>query len=102
KTVVLKARQIGYSTLAGVFSLWATLFYDDRKIIMISRREKDAIDLLAKSKYAYTFLPDWLKMMAPMLVADTLTKMAFSNGSELRSEPSANDPARGQTAWAVF
>jgi hypothetical protein len=50
-SVVLKARQIGFSTLAAAYCFWLTFFQSDRFVIMLSRTEREAMKLLQKSKY---------------------------------------------------
>jgi hypothetical protein len=97
-SLMLKARQLGFSTLVSVYCFWLTFFYDDRVIIMLSRTERDAIKLLQKAKYAYRFLPEWMKFRGPIYNA-TQTKMEFSNESYIESLPSASDPARGESVY---
>lgn len=99
-TLILKARQLGFSTLAAAFVIWATFFYPDRAIVMLSRTEREAIKLLQKSKYIYRFLPEWMKFRGPVYNA-TQTKIEFSNESFIESLPSASDPARGESVWLV-
>jgi hypothetical protein len=99
--VVLKARQIGWSTLTTAYAFWAAFFHPDRKVIFISRRENEAKDLLAMAKYGFDRMPDWLRRRGPQLVQDNLRRMPFDNGSVIISDSVAADPARGQTAWLV-
>ena len=99
-SIALKARQIGFSTLISTFSFWATFFYPDRAIIMLSKTERDAVLLMAKAKYGYRFLPDWMKMRGPHVNVN-LSKMGMTNESYIESLPSASDPARGQSVWMV-
>lgn len=35
-SIVLKARQIGFSTLAAAYSFWLTYFFSDRFVVMLS------------------------------------------------------------------
>ena len=65
---------------------------------MLSRTERDAIKLLAKAKYSYRFLPEWMKFRGPPMNA-TQTKMEFANESYIESLPSARDPARGESVY---
>ena len=99
-SLILKARQIGFSTLVACYAYWNAQFYPDRPILMLSRTEREAIKLLQKAKYGRQFLPDWMKWRAGPY-NDTQTKMEFSNGSYIESLPSASDPARGESAYLV-
>lgn len=98
-SLILKARQIGFSTLVAAYAFWAAQ-YPDRPILMLSRTEREAIKLLQKSKYGQQFLAEWMRFrMGPCNA--TQTKMEFSNGSFIESLPSASDPARGESAWLI-
>ena len=98
-SLILKARQIGFSTLCAAYSYWVAQ-YPDRPILMLSRTEREAIKLLQKTKYGYQFMPEWMKWRGGP-VNMTQTKMEFSNGSYVESLPSASDPARGESAYLV-
>lgn len=100
-SLTLKARQIGWSTLVAAYVLWVALSGADREIILISRTEREAVELLRKVKYAYQNLPEWLKLRAPSSLVDHQQRMAFSNGSSIVSMPSQSDPARGSSAYLV-
>ncbi len=97
-SLLLKARQLGFSTLVAAYCLWLTFGYSDRVVIMLSRTERDAIKLLAKAKYNYRFLPEWMKFRGPPMNA-TQTKIEFANESYMESLPSASDPARGESVY---
>ena len=102
RVVVLKARQVGFSTLFANYVLWLCLFKPDQLIIMLSRTEREAQDLLSKSKYAYELLPEWLKNRCPKVKSDTMLKIAFDNGSTVESLPSRDSPARGRSVSLVI
>ena len=102
RVIILKARQIGFSTLCAGYVAWLCLFHPDQAIIMLSRTEREAIDLLSKVKYGLRYLPDWLKKRCPQEVDNTLTKLAWDNESMIESLPSQSDPARGHTVTLVI
>lgn len=98
KTIVLKARQIGFTTVTMQFCLWMALMVDDYKIIVLSRKEDDAKAALAKADMAYQNLPEGLKAVLPRRLDNNARSMTFDNGSQIECHPSANNPARGRTA----
>jgi hypothetical protein len=100
-SLTLKARQIGWSTLATGFQVWWALFKPESEIIDVSRTEREAKDLLAKSMRGYRNLPEWMKEKVRP-VSDTQTEVVFSNGSKIASHPSASDPARGTSASLII
>ena len=101
-SIVLKARQIGFSTLAAAYSFWLAFFWSDRFIVMLSKTEREATKLLQKAKYIYKFLPDWLRLSGPELVQNNVLKMTFNNDSVIESLPSANEPARGESVYLAI
>jgi hypothetical protein len=101
-SVVLKARQIGFSTLAAAYSFWLVFFQSDRFVVMLSRTEREAMKLLQKSKYGYRWLPEWMRVRGPRLLTDHQLKMVFDNESAIESLPSSNDPARGESVYLVI
>ena len=101
-SIVLKARQIGFSTLAAAFTFWETFFWSDRFTVMLSRTEREASKLLQKTKYGYKMLPNWMRVRGPDLLSDNQLKMVFANDSAIESLPSGNDPARGESVYRVI
>lgn len=102
RNVCLKARQIGFSTLASAYVLWLTFGWPDRNVILLSRTEREAVKLLQKTKYAYKWMPDWLKLRGPRLLDKTRLSMTWENDSIIQSLPSANDPARGESVFLII
>lgn len=100
-SIVLKARQIGFSTLAAAFVFWESFFWGDRFTVMLSRTEREAAKLLQKTKYGYKMLPVWMRQRGPELLSDHQLKMVFANDSAIESLPSGNDPARGESVYRV-
>ena len=101
-TIVLKARQIGFSTLAAAYAFWITFFWPDRFVVMLSKTEREATKLLQKAKYIYKFIPDWMRLSGPELLQNNVLKMSFSNDSVIESMPSANEPARGESVYLAI
>ena len=95
--IVLKARQNGFSTLLAVYSLWQAIRRQDFTVLMLSRGEREAQELLDKAIYTYEQLAPWIKARAPARTTDNILKQAFANGSVLHSLPSKKDAARGYT-----
>lgn len=101
-SIVLKARQIGWSTLVALYSLWLAFFWPDQLIIMLSKGDREAMKLLQKSTYAYEHLPLWMKERGPKRTTRNLKKLSFENASTIESLPSKEDPARSSTASLVI
>lgn len=79
--VILKARQLGFTTFIMIFFLDCCLFNDNQAAGVIAHTKDDAQDLFDnKVKFAYDNLPDWLKL-SRTADTDTAKKLVFNNGS---------------------
>ena len=61
RIVVLKARQLGVSWLVAGYALWMAIFHPNTHVLLVSRIEGVASDLLAKCAFMYNRLPDVLR-----------------------------------------
>ena len=87
--IVIKARQIGLTWLALGYALWLMLFHPAATILLYSRRDDEAIDLLDfRLKGMYRRLPRWMRARA--VVADSKHEWELSNGWRRRCPPSAS------------
>jgi hypothetical protein len=82
---VLKARQLGLTWLVLAFSLWLMLFHPIALVLLFSRRDDEAVDLLDRLRGMYARLPDWLKVRS--VETDNDHELALSNGSRCRAFP---------------
>lgn len=85
-TVILKARQIGFTWLALAYILWRMLFWPAETAGIFSRRETDAQNLLdARLKGMYDRLPAW--MQARAVLKNARGEWSLSNGSTAYAFP---------------
>lgn len=79
--IILKARQLGFTTFILIYFLDACLFNSNHAAGVIAHTRDDAEDLFDnKVKFAYDHLPEWLKSEI-RADTDSAKKLAFSNGS---------------------
>jgi hypothetical protein len=104
--IALKARQLGYTTLAMGHALWLAFFRPGATVLVVSRNQKSSNKNLAQAKLAYQFLPEWLKERAPHLVSDSTDGMTFRFGdgmeSKLKAAPATESVFAGETATLVI
>jgi hypothetical protein len=82
--LILKARQIGFSTLIQLFLLDAALFNSNLRCGVICHRLDDSRSILRdKIKLPYSLLPDVLRAARP-IVRDSADEVAFGNNSSIR------------------
>lgn len=98
RLIVVKARQIGWTTLISAYLCWLCFFKDNQLCLALSRREDpEARIIVSMVKVGYDNLPMWMRRRGPRLINNNLTKLTWSNGSQLDSDASKDNPARGRT-----
>lgn len=79
--LILKARQLGFTTFIMIYFLDACLFNSNHAAGVIAHTKDDAEDLFTnKVKFAYDNLPDEVKSVIKAST-DSAKKLVFSNGS---------------------
>ena len=79
--VILKARQLGFTTFICLYFLDACLFNSNHSAGIIAHTKEDAADLFDKKvKFAYDNLPDWIRE-SRKATQDSARRLEFSNGS---------------------
>ena len=100
-SITLKARQIGWSTNVAADTFYEAFFNPEYQAMLLSKGEREAVQLLSKLKYGYARLPQWMKDRGPDLLDDNQQRMTFASQSQVLSLPSSNNPARGYTGNRV-
>ncbi|KKN25861.1 hypothetical protein LCGC14_0880480 [marine sediment metagenome] len=59
--VIPKARQLGITWLVCIYIDWLVLFHDAAKVLIMSKGEPEAFAMIAKCRFIYDNLPDFLK-----------------------------------------
>jgi len=99
EVIILKARQLGVSTLIAGYCLWKAIFYEGASILLLSQQEKKAGQLLAKCKVIWEFLPPYLR---PKLGKDQESALTFpSMHSSIDALASTEDAGRSVSASIV-
>jgi len=81
--VILKARQLGFSTLIQLLALDQCLFVDNTRAGTIAHTMPAATAIFARLKFAYEALDEGIKARVPLLTANA-TDLVFGNGSSIR------------------
>jgi len=85
KNIVLKARQLGFTTFICIFMLDYALFNRNKSLGIIAHTKDDASVIFRKVKIAWENFPkhlkDWFKLQS---VGDSAVEYQFTNGSVMR------------------
>jgi hypothetical protein len=87
-TVILKARQLGLTWLVLGYALWLLLFRPAATVLLFSRRDEEAVDLLTvRLPGLYERLPAWLQVQG--FLTDNEHAWHWSNGSRVLALPTS-------------
>jgi hypothetical protein len=107
--LVLKARQLGFTTLISGYSLWLALMHEDQVVDIFADKELNAKKIIKRLRYQYRSLPQWLRDTLPRPITTNLTNWTFENGSSVEAFTATEDSGRGETAtlaildeWASY
>ena len=60
--LILKARQLGISTITAAYVAWMMLFHRDKNVLVIATKFSTASNLVKKVKAIHRHLPSWMKI----------------------------------------
>ena len=80
--VILKARQLGISTLCAAYAGWLANFFKDKEIFILATKRETATNLVDKVRVFLQEIPDFLKSE---LLVDNRQSMELANGSKIKA-----------------
>jgi hypothetical protein len=83
RNLILKARQLGFSTLMMVLELDQALFNENYNGVVIADTLPNAGKLFAKIEFAYNHLPDAVKQALPITSMASQSSIRFAHGSTI-------------------
>ena len=92
--VILKARQLGISTITAAYCVWFMLFHKEKNIVVLATKFSTAANLVKKVKSMMKNLPEWLKLAH--IDIDNRTSFELSNGSIIKAVPTSEDAGRSE------
>ena len=91
--IILKARQLGISTLTAGYALWMMTFQSDKNILVIATKQDTAKNLVTKVRVMHSNLPSWLKQRC---VEDNKLSLRYKNGSQVKAIASTDEAGRSE------
>lgn len=97
--ILLASRQTGKTTVIAMFLLWFASFQFDKQVLVASNKNSNAMEVMARIKFAYEEMPHWLK---PGIHYYTKHSMEFDNGSKIWSEATTENTGRGKSLSLIL
>jgi hypothetical protein len=96
--IILKARQLGISWLCCGYVLWKCQFNAGQMVLLFSRGQLEADEMLRRVRVLYERMPDWLRAACPLAREPNASQMEWSNGSRVLSLPATRHSGSSWTA----
>jgi hypothetical protein len=93
-TIILKARQLGISTIVAGYIAWLMLFHRDKNVLVVATKLSTAANLVRKVKGIIKHLPPWLKIAN--IDVDNKNSFELSNGSQVKASSTSADAGRSE------
>ena len=92
--VILKARQLGISTITAAYVVWLMLFHRDKNILVVATKLQTATNLVRKVKKIMKSLPPWMRIS--QINVDNRTSFELTNGSQIKAASTSGDVGRSE------
>ena len=92
--IILKARQLGISTISAAYAVWFMLFHKEKNILVMATKFTTAANLVKKVKSVMKNLPPW--MQVAKITIDNRNSFELSNGSTIKAVGTSADAGRSE------
>ena len=93
-SIILKARQLGISTIVGAYIAWLLLFHRDKNVLVVATKLNTAANLVRKVKGIIKYLPPWLSLSN--ITVDNKNSFELDNGSQVKASSTSPDAGRSE------
>ena len=97
--IALLARQMGKTQTISMFLLWYAMFHRDQTILIASKNNSHAMEIMDRIRFAYEELPHWLKAGCRYYNKHNIE---FDNGSRIKSESTTEKTGRGLSISKLY
>lgn len=98
-TIALLARQMGKTQTISMYLLWYAMFVKDQTILIASKNNAHAMEIMDRIRFAYEELPHWLKAGCKYYNKHNIE---FDNGSRIKSEATTEKTGRGLSISKLY
>jgi hypothetical protein len=92
--IIVKARQLGISTICAGYIAWLLLFYREKNVLVMATKYSTASNMVKKVKYIVANVPEWLKIATVKI--DNKHSFELTNGSQIKAVATSEDAGRSE------
>lgn len=97
--IALLSRQMGKTQTVSMFLLWYAMFNRDQTILIASKNNSHAMEIMDRIRFAYEELPHWLKAGCKYYNKHNIE---FDNGSRIISQATTEKTGRGYSISKLY
>jgi hypothetical protein len=101
KNIILKARQLGITTVTAALMSWFILFHKDKNVLVVATKQEVAKTTIRVIKNIFKYIPSWMRDLAQIKV-DNRNSVELANGSRVKAVTTTDDVGRSEAvSWLV-
>ncbi len=99
RVISLISRQMGKTQTISMYLLWYAMFHKDKLVVIASKNNGHAMEIMDRIRYAYEEMPNWLKAGCKYYNKHSIE---FDNGSRIKSEATTEKTGRGLAVAKLY
>lgn len=99
RVIALISRQMGKTQTISMYLLWYAMFNTDKTIVIASKNNSHAMEIMDRIRFAYEELPHWIKAGCRYYNKHNIE---FDNGSRIKSEATTEKTGRGLSISKLY
>jgi len=93
--IILKARQLGITTITAGYISWLILFHRDKNVLIVATKQDTAKNMIRMVRNIYKYLPKWM-MDIGRIEVNNRHSIELSNGSRVKAVTTTRDVGRSE------
>lgn len=95
KNIILKARQLGVSTVSAAYIAWYMLFHREKNVLVLATKQETAKNMIRIIKNIFKYIPPWIRDMGKISV-NNRNSLELENGSRVKAITTSADAGRSE------
>ena len=101
KNIILKARQLGVTTVTAAYMAWFLLFHRDKNVLIVATKQETSKNMIRIIRNIYKYLPKWMMDIGKIKV-DNRHSIEMENGCRVKAVTTTEDVGRSEAvSWLV-
>lgn len=98
--IILKARQLGFTTVTAAFIAWFIIFNKDKNVLILSTKMDTAKNTIRIIRNIIRYLPQ--ELLLCRIVIDNKQSIELTNGSRVKAITTSGDAGRSEAVSLLF